>query len=1019
MCVFSHLNLLLHRMNVSVKTVDCLSSLLAKTKVLEVDQLTRIFSELFRSISDPSLHKLAPNSSEELKISVTRCVKILISRSSHEILTEFYCERNIPLISHGIYFCLSLVKEELFVDLRVTALECLMHVCQVHGEEFSRYGDSNVKIGHLLMFCFPGITLSLKIVICADEKQNHKITMAAIKAWSRVTAVVMEDAGISEADQFECSDWEVSKNDLLAFLWRKSEGKSGIDSREHKLSTLRGKERTKEWYAHASQSIQPVVSEICLLYFSNWNVRLEMAKAAQLLLTCSRNLKECVPSLVGALLILSEDEMPAVAQMSKAALETFAKEFNEGKSFTLIEVMEDHFLKVTHKLSFSTLGEDELKISLNLLCGYLRLLGKHAYEVLKSSVHLRALLSAIFKIITVDYLVVSPVEDWSLGTSGSDLLTATLPWKTFKCFKDVSIFRKCKDICELLALHSDLTVLSDTLLQLFFEDVHNRREITLLINHVFSSVTSSQSEIVFPIVKRIIVSYLDPEIWLMELCPGFDSGAVVSECTVAEIRGMVVQACLLVEGLGMMSRVMTSAPACAASMDVWYFRVCLYPILERIGQPNAVLAGAGKLSLALISQSTRVDIPSIIHSNSDYVLRHVVLKLRNTSGFSSPAPLHVFVAVLEFSSPSTFNELEEAVESVLNYGFKYINHPRSSNCLKSLLIFTKFVNIKFPKSRNMNMGSVCDGDEVISFTAKTNTLENGTGQVTRRIMDYVRLKEAAVGGGVESEGEKGSAGDAADDSMESDTIQKPPKHVMLTVEVLRQILTFISSKERERKLMAMDILSEGIQVAEGYDDELLPLVHKVWTPLSAQFATDDPLLMHRAFNLLMVLSVAAKSFIRDRTLRKVLPEIRKFLLKQSKISLKKDSASAYRFSQAYKLQCSLLNGLGELAVNVEFQEQDISEMLTATAPYLSCQQPQPLQDACIKTYKLACTLDHNIVFLKLAHMRSILKEMQPPSHEFKVYLGLSQTSSGVEYHKNVSRLLNDCIFELPLPPHET
>ncbi|XP_071442976.1 TELO2-interacting protein 1 homolog [Hetaerina americana] len=1004
------------RLNVKIHIVDCLSTCIQKTKVVELDQFMRIFLELFGLICDPTLLNIDPNIPEELKLSVLKCVAVLIVNASNKVLDDFYCEKSMPLISHGIHCCLKLAQEELFIDLRIAALDCLLHVCQVHRGNHPNEIDANDKVGHILMICFPGITLGLKKVICADEKQNHKITMLAIRAWSRITSQVMGGCFTSEADEADDDDWVASKTDLLAFI-DKNKQSCNSDSRKLMLNTLKEKRRTKEWYSCASRSIFPILDEICLLYFSNWNVRMEMVSAAELLLTHSRNMKECVPSLVGVLLILSEDEMAVVSDKSKGVLDAFAKNFDANHSHTLIEVMGDHFLKVTQKLSFSTPGEEDLRTSLNMMCGYLRLLGRHSHKIIRSCVHLDAMLSALFKTVKLDYLFVSPIEDWSLGTSGSDILKTCPPWKCFRNFKEKSIFGKFKDICFLIAQYSDLNVLSHYLLHLFYEDIENQREITLVINEIFSSVPSSQGECVFPIIKRIIESYLDPEMWRVDPKGGMGGGVVdlARGDTMAEIKGRTVEACLLVEGLGMLARIATSAQAHALSLDSWYFRVCLYPILERIGQPNAMLAGAGKLALAHISEAMGVTIPDIIHSNSDYVIRHVILKMKKASGFSSPAPLHVLVAVLEFSSPVILNELEEAVESVVNFGFKYANDPRSLNCLKCLLVFTKFVKMKFPKPIKLSKMVTVDAAEMDSPASSERARTGRMGSVTRKLLDYKRLRETAnlnlAGDQCDSESED-ECGDAEDsvlgeiDTDSDKTKEKPPKHVMLTVQVLQQILAFISSKDKEKKLMALDIIAEGIQIAEGYDDELLPLVHKIWSPLMVQFTSDDPLIMHCAFNLLLVLALVAKSFITERTLRKVLPELSKFLMKQSKMSCKKDSASVYRFSQAYKLQYSLLSGLGDLAINLEFQEQDLCEMLAATTPYLSSLQPQPLQDACINVYKLAWALDPNITFLKLAHLGNLLQDMKPPSQEFKVYQIPHQKNFSVEYSKNVSLLIS-------------
>lgn len=56
----------------------------------------------------------------------------------------------------------------------------------------------------------------------------------------------------------------------------------------------------------------------------------------------------------------------------------------------------------------------------------------------------------------------------------------------------------------------------------------------------------------------------------------------------------------------------------------------------------------------------------------------------------------------------------------------------------------------------------------------------------------------------------------------------------------------------------------------SHEDQLLPVVHKIWSPLKYVLINSDYLGKQHAFQLLIVLAHAAKDFIRARTLRQVL-----------------------------------------------------------------------------------------------------------------------------------------------------
>lgn len=76
------------------------------------------------------------------------------------------------------------------------------------------------------------------------------------------------------------------------------------------------------------------------------------------------------------------------------------------------------------------------------------------------------------------------------------------------------------------------------------------------------------------------------------------------------------------------------------------------------------------------------------------------------------------------------------------------------------------------------------------------------------------------------------------------------------------------SKDRNRKLLVLDILNSGLEVIKDLEDELLPIVHLIWSPLVGRFKEyQDPLIINYCFQLLMTLARLSKDFIRMRTVK--------------------------------------------------------------------------------------------------------------------------------------------------------
>lgn len=93
-------------------------------------------------------------------------------------------------------------------------------------------------------------------------------------------------------------------------------------------------------------------------------------------------------------------------------------------------------------------------------------------------------------------------------------------------------------------------------------------------------------------------------------------------------------------------------------------------------------------------------------------------------------------------------------------------------------------------------------------------------------------------------------------------------HISITVAILKTSLHFLPSKDKNRKLLVLEILNGGLEVIKDWEDELLPIVHQIWSPLVGRFKEyQDPLIINYSFQLLMSLARHSKEFIRIRTIK--------------------------------------------------------------------------------------------------------------------------------------------------------
>jgi len=94
-----------------------------------------------------------------------------------------------------------------------------------------------------------------------------------------------------------------------------------------------------------------------------------------------------------------------------------------------------------------------------------------------------------------------------------------------------------------------------------------------------------------------------------------------------------------------------------------------------------------------------------------------------------------------------------------------------------------------------------------------------------------------------------------------------PYHVKMIITVMIRCLNFLPSKNIQESLIAMQTLQEGLPILVEWENELLPIVHKIWHPLTDRFKDENVLVINRAWQLLYVLADISNDFIKSRTLR--------------------------------------------------------------------------------------------------------------------------------------------------------
>lgn len=109
-----------------------------------------------------------------------------------------------------------------------------------------------------------------------------------------------------------------------------------------------------------------------------------------------------------------------------------------------------------------------------------------------------------------------------------------------------------------------------------------------------------------------------------------------------------------------------------------------------------------------------------------------------------------------------------------------------------------------------------------------------------------------------------------EEEMGEDLKPQLPRHIQMVKDITTQVLKFVGFVDQTHQILALECLIQAVPLLHAYEDELLPLVHLMWSPLVEKFRNNDAVVLNRCFTLLNVLATHAKEFILKRSLEYVI-----------------------------------------------------------------------------------------------------------------------------------------------------
>ncbi|XP_054835036.1 TELO2-interacting protein 1 homolog [Eublepharis macularius] len=1014
--------------------VQCLTFVLSTTCVKKPDLLQELFSELCVCLASPSApHQLAPLS-EELKQAVVQALLALLHSAYGDVLLTLYQPSTLPHLGFAVSLLLALAEQEKAKPVKISALKCLQALllqCDCPEDHRPLDGEELRRCGDLFASFLPGVSITLSRIITGDVKQGHAVVVSATRLFSRALSVVMADEQLAQVPP------------------KGEESALGPSNRLSELLVHRGSDWAKSTAAKLCILIRKVVERVSA--HPHWKARKELVEMSSLLMaTCGRSLVGSVGQFVKALVGLVNDESPEVQSQSQEALRSIAARGAVAENRRLADLLSEELHSLTTALPrLMSSQDDQGKLStLNLLLGYLKLLGPKMNIVLRSTSHLQRLSKALMQVLELDVQDVKIVEErrwW--GPEGSRELPGSLirhlqeassQRKSFRFFTEDRIFFLLQQVCRVLGYYGDLYLLVDHFMELYWESVVYRKQAAMVVNELIAGAAGLNVEALHEresalgkeelkgVVASVLEEYLDAANWhLVTSIQGEDldaepavkhSGLLAvppearsplppplhSRLSVHSMNSSIWQICTQLEGVGSF--------AFALQKDFQGLLISvLYPVLEKAGDGTLLVSQVALGTLMAICQACGYDsVPDLIRLNADYLVDGISLHLRHLA--HEPRASRVLEAMLRHSDAGVLPLVGDVIRDVL----AALDRGHSDRT-------PLFLGVMHTLMTMLDSWFVVGHQAEGTWEQKGGPLTGETEPQERRpaagptveemeafFLEYVRQKQVAEGElpDVEDEEQGEHLPDLESESNDqSSEVENPlPAHAQIAKEVMERCVHLLSDKSLRVRLKVLDVLELCVTVLHQHENHLLPLAHRTWPALVTRLTSDDPLAVLRAFRALCTLGARSGDFLRQRFSKDILPKLAGSLVTQAPVSAR--AGPIYSHTLAFKLQLAVLQGLGSLCRALDLGENDLHDVADACLPYLSVKQPVKLQGAACSVFLHLGQMDPDAVWLFLSEVWC--PQTYEPPHPSLCPVKLSgMGKKRNEFTDNVQRLLDE------------
>ncbi|XP_045600522.2 TELO2-interacting protein 1 homolog isoform X1 [Procambarus clarkii] len=796
---------------------------------------------------------------------------------------------------------------------------------------------------------------------------------------------------------------------------------------------------TREWVCSTADKLILLVQSLTrLVTYSHWRVRLSLVHwAQQLICKCCRSLTGAVILGVEVIVGLRSDDIVDVGTAAQEALLAVTQALEVKGKYTsskqgLLELLEERVYALSTQLPTVCRQQDGTKTltSVRQLLGCLEVLGERITRLMSWPNHSHRLLQSLSIALTLDTMDSDLLLERTDAHDPFELLTIKPSLgKSFKYFQDVRIFEVIGTVCQLIGCHSNLTVVVDLCLDFLQHSTFLQKETLLMLSLIIqgrderklkgkerSSTPHEESE---QVVHNVLDVIMCKEIFSAPLCvltqhdahPNTteDLGASLvpvnkqNNISIDFVKSNVV---LVANALNLLS---SCAQMMGTNFDIFLSKV-LCSVMEKAGEANVLVGHTAINTLQEMAQSCGYEnVAKFIENSVPQFWYPLSMRLKKLPQYPT-APLVLQVS-LEYANIDVISFTEELVEDVLACLDTYHNE-QALPLVRVLHVYVTAVvkheskaeviskdfetsNVNICLNNTVNIGQ--------SETKQKEAFQHSTAYVKRGpialFLENYHKDQMTVKKGIkesdyiiETEHVQGSCGEnfqkhnsqqdkddevSEDSPDQSEEKREIPRYIELVVDILERCSHLLYFQDRKIKILVMKVIKAGCSALSQWEDQRLPVLHKLWKPLVLRLKDPDFVVMVGALEVLSTMVITSGDFLRQRTLKGVFPSLLSFLQSQSRTSLEKTKRSGYYMTAAYRAQKVLLRTLPNFVRILTLDVTEMAKFVNVLMLYLDNRQPIELCNAGIVLVKQLAQSHPHHVWLALAHQQSPVRILPP------------------------------------------